>query len=224
MESENYKIKYLKYKQKYLNLKEQHGGILYKAGKYIFFFNSSILSKNTPLLNNIEAHSSLPKVDFNKITDEIAKSGETGWYYYKGLTGASSKILKIESTLKVIKSTSSSVVSSVGKSLSDMKASRDEKNRLALCEKCKKAGCELVGGNDLELVGENYVEFIGGTQSAFKIDVSLLKSIKTSKDLSEDSILDELKSFLENNGIVVDRAIVCNIGLLKSSIIKYKTF
>jgi hypothetical protein len=220
MESENYKIKYLKYKKKYLNLKEQHGGILYASGSYIFFFNSSILQDVTIFLNNLENRgvAGIPKPDFDKITNEIAKNGG-GWYYYKGVSGPSSEIKKIESSLSVIKKTAKSAASSTGKAIAstgsaivnkvkEVKASMDEKSRLALCEKCRKANCDLVGGFS---ENDNDQNFNGGSQSSFKIDTDLLASIKKSKNLTEDDILDGLKSLLETNGIEVNRAIVCRI-------------
>jgi hypothetical protein len=77
-----------------------------------------------------------------------------------------------------------------------------EKNRLALCEKCKNANCPLVGGE---------VEFMGGSLS-FKIDPTLIELIKKSKDLTDIDILNGLKAILEANEIKnIDRAIVCRI-------------
>jgi hypothetical protein len=81
-------------------------------------------------------------------------------------------------------------------------AALSEKNRLALCEKCKNANCPLVGGE---------LEFMGGSLS-FKIDPPLIELIKKSKDLTDLKILDGLKEILENNGIIgINRAIVCRI-------------
>lgn len=265
MESElYYKEKYLKYKQKYLNLRDQSGGVAFTAGKYIFFFSSSVLGQNTPLLNHIETHGNIPKPDFNKITDEISKNSE-GWYYRKTIKGASDEISKIVSTLSIVKKVSSaaastvankarstavgaynlgrsgvktsvglvsSAASSAGKKIGEMKASYDEKSRIALCKKCQEAKCPLANQQTVtELEGgfcENCFELIGGsTSSSIKLEKALMDKTKKSKDLSEEDIINGLKELLVSQGAVIDRAIVCDIALgitSSSKIVKYVKF
>ncbi len=238
-----YREKYLKYKQKYLNLRDQIGGIVYKPGTYVFFFNSSILGASTPLLNNIEAHGSIPKPDINKLTDEIGN--HRGWYYFKNITGPSKELKIIESSLKVMSKTASAVATKTGSVVSSgittaksvassgasavyqkgkqavasakeayntHKANVAEKERLALCEKCKKVNCEMIGGSELCL------ELVGG-QTPIKLDAGLLDLVKKSKTLSEDNIVTGLLALLEEGAY--DRALICEIGITSSKIIKY---
>ena len=233
MESVNYKIKYLKYKNKYLDLKEQYGGIGYFSGDHIFFFDSSIIKPSkTVLLNALEQTSELSNenLKFDKITNEIFNNGG-GWSYKKG----DEEIKKIESNVNIAKAAAKATAVAAGKTASaglkkgkelanaglekgkqlanaglekakQVSSALTEKNRLALCEKCKNANCPLVGGE---------LEFMGGSLS-FKIDPPLIELIKKSKDLTDlkilIKILNGLKAILEDNKIEnIDRAIVCRI-------------
>jgi hypothetical protein len=247
MESVNYKIKYLKYKNKYLDLKEQYGGIVYSSGDHIFFFDRSIIDPSKTIrLNALEQTNNLSKenLDFDKITNEIFNNGG-GWSYKKG----DIEIKKIESNVNIAKAAAKATAVAAGKTSSaglkkgkelanaglekgkqlanaglekakQVSSALSEKNRLALCEKCKNANCPLVGGE---------LEFMGGSLS-FKIDPTLIELIKKSKDLTDIDILNGLKAILEDNKIEnIDRAIVCRITtginpLDKPKIYKYHKF
>jgi hypothetical protein len=218
MESVNYKIKYLKYKNKYLDLKEQYGGIVYFSGDHIFFFDSSIIDPSKTIrLNALEQTNNLSKEDlnFDKITNEIFNNGG-GWSYKKG----DKEIKKIESNVNIAKAAAKATAVAAGKTASaglekgkqlanaglekakQVSSALSEKNRLALCEKCKNANCPLVGGE---------LEFMGGSLS-LQNDPTLIELINKSKDLTDINILNGLKAILEDNGIIgINRAIVCRI-------------
>ena len=65
----NYQQKYLKYKSKYLELKQQEGGVYYKPGTYVFFFDISTYTFGTDITL---------KGGLSIFTDKI---GNTAYYY-----------------------------------------------------------------------------------------------------------------------------------------------
>ena len=201
MENENeniYKQKYLKYKQKYINLVEQLGGILYKPGKYVFLFNSSILNSNTPLLNSIEQYNTLNKPDINKITNEIGNNN--GWYYYKGLIGTTTQLKLIESSVKVVASSAKSGALSAASAASSASKKIGEKTQEMYCNSCRKS-CAMQGGTNITTIN---------------LDV-------TTKEITE-SYIEGLVSLLGAKDIIVDRAIYCVVGSTGNKIIKYYKF
>jgi len=202
MENDNvYEQKYLKYKQKYLNLVEQLGGIVYKPGKYVFLFNSSILGPRTPLLNSIDLHETLNKPDFNKITDEIGN--HNGWYYYPSLVGKP-QLKIIESSAKIASTGVKSAASATASAVSVAAKKASDKAHETYCNSCRKS-CEIKGGSAKSIIDLN------------EATKGITKGIT-------DIYVQGLVNLLKENDITVDRAIHCELGITGNKIIKYYKF
>ena len=215
-----YRDKYIKYKKKYLDLVEQLGGIIYKPGEYIFFYNSSIINENKghtkEKLSTLEHNNKLAKVDYNKITDEIGNNN--GWYYVVGSKEwkkiqSSTKIVskKIGKTGTAIASTSAALASKAHKSvkgavskareqISNQVTKMKEASHESYCKKCEES-CNLHGGS-------------------LSSSIPLPSELLNEKNINEEYIK-KLAEILEQNEISVDRAIHGKVGVVSSSIINF---
>jgi len=246
MENEHvYKQKYLKYKQKYINLVEQIGGIIYKPGKYVFLFNSSILGSGTPLLNSIDQYGTLNKPDFNKITDQIGN--QNGWYYYTSLVGKP-QLKIIESSAKIASSATKAGLTSAASATKAglTSAASATKAGLISAASATKAGLiSAASATKAGLTSAANATSAAAKKAADKVHETYCNSCRKSCemqggssistiDLDEatkgitkgitDSYVEGLVKLLAEKGIIVDRAIHCEIGIISNNIIKYYKF
>ena len=231
MENDNvYEQKYLKYKQKYLNLVEQLGGILYKPGKYVFLFNSSILGPATPLLNSIDQHGTLNKPDFNKITDEIGN--HRGWSYYPFLMGKP-RLEIIESNAKIASSGVKSAASATA-SAAITAASATKSVALSAASATKSAAlsaASAASGAAKKAADKVHETYCNSCRKSCEIQggsaISTINLDETTKGITKgitDTYVQGLVNLLAEKGITVDRAIHCDLGLSSNTLIKYYKF
>ena len=227
MENDNvYEQKYLKYKQKYLNLVEQLGGIVYKPGKYVFLFNSSILGAGTPLLNSIEQYGSLDKPDFNKITDQIGN--HNGWYYYPSLV-SKLQLKIIESSAKIASTATMAAASSAASAASS--AASATKAGLSSAASAASAAASAASAAAKKAGDKVHETYCNSCRKSCQIQggsaISTIDLDEATKGITKgitDTYVQGLVNLLAEKGIIVDRAIHCELGFTSNKIIKYYKF